>query len=102
MLCIDADIETARVHYDYTGPIVMKVDSNDVREENVTDEDDKDIPQNSSSEYVVVENKPVLYLIQRHRKLRFAADSWIKDLTDNVRVEPNNPKSTARIVLKRK
>lgn len=102
MLCIDADIETARVHYDYTGPIVMKVDSNDVREENVTDEDDKDIPQNSSSEYVVVEDKPALYLIQRHRKLRFAADSWVKNLTDDVRVEPSNSKSTARIVLKRK
>ena len=102
MLCIDADIETARVHYDYTGPIVMKVDSNDVREENVTDEDDKDIPQNSSSEYVVVEDKPALYLIQRHRKLRFAADSWVTNLTDDVRVEPSNSKSTARIVLKRK
>ena len=102
MLCIDADIETARVHYDYTGPIVMKVDSNDVREENVTDEDDKDIPQNSSSEYVVVEDKPALYLIQRHRKLRFAADSWVTNLTDDVKVEPSNSKSTARIVLKRK
>ena len=102
MLCIDADIETAREHYNYSGPIVMKVDSNDVCDENVTDEDDKDIPQNSSAESVVVEDKPALYLIQRHRKLRFAADSWIKDLTDNVRVEPNNSKSTARIVLKRK
>lgn len=102
MLCIDADIETAREHCGYSGPIVMKVDSNDVRDENVTDEDDKDIPQNSSSEYVVVGDKPALYLIQRHRKLRFAADSWVKNLTDDVRVEPSNSKSTARIVLKRK
>ena len=99
---VKAVIETAREHYGYSGPIVMKVDSNDVRDENVTDEDDKDIPQNSSAESLVVEDKPALYLIQRHRKLRFAADSWIKDLTDNVRVEPNNSKSTARIVLKRK
>lgn len=102
MLCIDADIETAREHCGYSGPIVMKVDSNDVRDENVTDEDDKDIPQNSSAESLVVEDKPALYLIQRHRKLRFVADSWVKKLTDDVRVEPSNSKSTARIVLKRK
>ena len=100
-LHIEVDIETARERYDYSGPIEMKDDSIATSGENTAIKNDNTTLQVQSLNSVTAENKSALYFIQRHRTLNFAADSWVKDLTDSVNVRPSELKSTAHIVLKR-
>ncbi|MBF1501442.1 hypothetical protein [Prevotella pallens] len=100
-LHIEVDIETARERYDYSGPIEMKDDSIATSGENTAIKNDNTTLQVQSLNSVTAENKPALYFIQRHRILNFATDSWVKSLTDNVNVKPDELKSTANIVLKR-
>lgn len=100
-LHIEVDIETARERYDYSGPIEMKDDSIATSGENTAIKNDNTTLQVHSLNSVTAENKPALYFIQRHRILNFATDSWVKSLTDNVNVKPNEVKSTTNIVLKR-
>ena len=99
-LHIEVDIETARERYDYSGPIEMKDDSIATSGENTAIKNDNTTLQVQSLNSVTAENKPALYFIQRHRILNFATDSWVKSLTDNVNVKPDELKSTANIVLK--
>ena len=100
-LHIEVDIETARERYDYSGPIEMKDDSIATSGEDTAIKNDNTTLQVQSLNSVIAENKSALYFIQRHRTLNFAADSWVKDLTDSVNVRPSELKSTAHIVLKR-
>ena len=100
-LHIEVDIETARERYDYSGPIEMKDDSIATSGENTAIKNDNTTLQVHSLNSATAENKSALYFIQRHRTLNFAADSWVKDLTDSVNVRPSELKSTAHIVLKR-
>ncbi|WP_314958383.1 hypothetical protein [Prevotella pallens] len=100
-LHIEVDIETARERYDYSGPIEMKDDSIAASGENTAIKNDNTTLQVQSLNSVTAENKPALYFIQRHRIFNFATDSWVKSLTDNVNVKPDELKSTANIVLKR-
>ena len=100
-LHIEVDIETARERYDYSGPIEMKDDSIATSGENTAIKNDNTTLQVQSLNSVTAENKPALYFIQHHRILNFATDSWVKSLTDNVNVKPNEVKSTTNIVLKR-
>ena len=100
-LQIEVDIETARERYDYSGPIEMKDDSIATSGGKATIKNDNTTLQAHSLNSATAENKSALYFIQRHRTLNFAADSWVKDLTDSVNVRPSELKSTAHIVLKR-
>ena len=100
-LHIEVDIETARERYDYSGPIEMKDDSIATSGGKATIKNDNTTLQAHSLNSATAENKSALYFIQRHRTLNFAADSWVKDLTDSVNVRPSELKSTAHIVLKR-
>ena len=99
-LHIEVDIETARERYDYSGPIEMKDDLIATSGENTAIKNDNTTLQVQSLNSVTAENKPALYFIQHHRILNFATDSWVKSLTDNVNVKPDELKSTANIVLK--
>ena len=100
-LHIEVDIETARERYDYSGPIEMKDDSIATSGEDTAIKNDNTTLQVQSLNSATAENKSALYFIQRHRTLNFAADSWVKDLTDSVNVRPSELKSTANIALKR-
>lgn len=100
-LHIEVDIETARERYDYSGPIEMKDDSIATSGGKATIKNNNTTLQAHSLNSATAENKSALYFIRRHRTLNFAADSWVKDLTDSVNVRPSELKSTAHIVLKR-